>query len=64
MADLDAASLEDVSAFFRTYYAPNNAVLSIVGDVDPDQARAWVRRYFGRWQRTRRSQPSTRTRFR
>ena len=34
MADLDAASLEDVVAFFRTYYAPNNAVLSIVGDVE------------------------------
>ncbi len=48
MADLDAASLEDVSAFFRTYYAPNNAVLSIVGDVDPEQARRWVELYFGR----------------
>jgi predicted Zn-dependent peptidase len=47
MEDLDAASLEDVAAFFRTYYAPNNAVLSIVGDVDPSQARAWVERYFG-----------------
>ncbi len=47
MEDLDAASLDDVSAFFRTYYAPNNAVLSIVGDVDPWQARAWVERYFG-----------------
>ena len=47
MEDLDAASLEDVAAFFRTYYAPNNAVLSIVGDVDPGQARAWVERYFG-----------------
>ena len=47
MEDLDAASLEDVSAFFRTHYAPNNAVLSIVGDVDPVQARAWVERYFG-----------------
>jgi predicted Zn-dependent peptidase len=46
MEDLDAASLEDVSAFFRTYYAPNNAVLAIVGDVDPVQARAWVERYF------------------
>ena len=34
MDDLDAASLEDVSAFFRTYYAPNNAVLSVVGDVE------------------------------
>src|SRR6188508_1875466 len=46
MEDLDAASIEDVSAFFRTHYAPNNAVLTIVGDVDPDQARAWVTRYF------------------
>jgi predicted Zn-dependent peptidase len=47
MADLDAASLEDVTAFFKLHYAPNNAVLSIVGDVDPEQARTWVRRYFG-----------------
>ncbi len=47
MADLDAASIEDVSDFFRTYYAPNNAVLSVVGDVDPDEARAWIGRYFG-----------------
>ena len=47
MEDLDAASLEDVSAFFRTWYAPNNAVLSIVGDVDPGRARAWVEQYFG-----------------
>ena len=48
MEDLDAASLDDVKAFFRTYYAPNNAVLSLVGDVDPAEARAWVERYFGR----------------
>ena len=47
MADLDAASLEDVSAFFRTYYAPNNAVLSIVGDVDTDAVRAAAERFFG-----------------
>ncbi|MEO8228150.1 MAG: pitrilysin family protein [Chloroflexota bacterium] len=47
MEDLDAASVEDVSAFFRTYYAPNNAVLSLVGDVDPVAARAWAERYFG-----------------
>ena len=47
MEDLDAASLEDVAAFFRTYYAPNNAVLAIAGDVEPAQARAWVERYFG-----------------
>jgi len=47
MEDLDAASLDDVRAFFRTWYAPDNAVLSIVGDVDPVRARAWVERYFG-----------------
>ena len=48
MEDLDAASVEDVSAFFRLHYAPNNAVLSVVGDVDPDQVRAWVETFFGR----------------
>ncbi|MEU8513008.1 pitrilysin family protein [Kitasatospora sp. NPDC048722] len=47
MADLDAATLEDARAFFRTYYAPNNAVLSIVGDIDPEQTVAWVEKYFG-----------------
>ena len=38
MDDLDAATLADVQAFFRTHYLPNNAVLSIVGDVEPDDA--------------------------
>jgi predicted Zn-dependent peptidase len=47
MADLDAASLEDVSSFFRLHYAPNNAVISVVGDIDPDRVRGWVERYFG-----------------
>ena len=47
MADLDAASIEDVSTFFRTYYAPNNAVLTVVGDVDPGDIRRWTERYFG-----------------
>ena len=47
MEDLDAASLDDVRAFFQTYYAPNNAVLSVVGDVDTDAVRASVERYFG-----------------
>src|SRR5204862_1991844 len=47
MKALDAASLEDVRAFFRTYYAPNNAPLSIVGDFEPDVARAWVEKHFG-----------------
>jgi predicted Zn-dependent peptidase len=47
MADLDAASLEDVENFFRTYYAPNNAVLTLCGDFDPAHARGQVERYFG-----------------
>ena len=47
MEDLDAASLEDVSAFFRTYYAPNNAVLSVVGDVETAEVRRRVEHYFG-----------------
>ncbi|MEU6658544.1 pitrilysin family protein [Streptomyces sp. NPDC046821] len=47
MTDLDAATLEDARNFFRTYYAPNNAVLSVVGDIDPEQALAWVDKYFG-----------------
>jgi zinc protease len=47
MEDLDAASLDDVRDFFRTFYAPNNAVLSICGDFDPAEARAVVERYFG-----------------
>jgi zinc protease len=48
MADLSAASLEDVRHFFRTYYVPNNASLAIVGDFDPDSVKVWVERYFGR----------------
>jgi zinc protease len=47
MADLDAASLEDVEDFFRTYYAPNNAVLTLCGDFEQQRARELVQRYFG-----------------
>jgi predicted Zn-dependent peptidase len=47
MEDLSAASLEDVANFFRTFYTPDNAVLSIAGDFDPLAARAAVERYFG-----------------
>jgi len=46
LKDLDAATLEDVSKFFKTYYAPNNAVIVVVGDFDPAQAKAWVHKYF------------------
>src|SRR5215207_1299762 len=47
MEDLDAATVEDVREFFRIYYAPNNAVLTIAGDFDSDEARALVEKYFG-----------------
>src|SRR3954452_8984789 len=47
MDDLDDASLEDIEQFFRTYYTPDNAVLSITGDFDPAEARALVIKYFG-----------------
>jgi predicted Zn-dependent peptidase len=47
MEDLDAATLEDVHNFFRRHYAPNNAVLSIVGDVEPDDAFERAEIYFG-----------------
>jgi predicted Zn-dependent peptidase len=47
MEDLDAASLEDVQTFFRSHYAPNNAVLSIVGDAEPGEAFEAAQRWFG-----------------
>jgi zinc protease len=47
MEDLDAATIDDVQEFFRIYYAPNNAVLSVVGDFDNGEARELVDKYFG-----------------
>ncbi len=47
IAELDAASLEDVRAFHSTFYRPDNAVLVVVGDFDPAQAGKWVDEYFG-----------------
>lgn len=47
MEDLNAASVDDVATFFKTYYAPNNAVLTIVGDVDTKKTQALVEKYFG-----------------
>src|SRR5579862_7238035 len=47
LKDIEAATLADVQAFFKTYYAPNNAALAIVGDFDPEQAKTMVAKYFG-----------------
>jgi len=47
MDDLDAASVDDVKQFFKIYYAPNNAVLALVGDLDTKETLAKVKKYFG-----------------
>jgi zinc protease len=47
LKDLDSAKLEDVDKFFKTYYAPNNASLAIVGDFEIEDAKKWVEQYFG-----------------
>src|SRR5688572_10117605 len=47
LADLDSAKLEDVDSFFKTYYSPNNAVVSIVGDFSSEEAKKFVQQYFG-----------------
>ena len=47
MDDLNAASLEDVKEWYRTYYGPNNCVLSLAGDITPARARELVEKYFG-----------------
>jgi predicted Zn-dependent peptidase len=47
MDDLNAASLSDVKQFFDTYYRPNNATLTVVGDFDPAEAKSLIQQYFG-----------------
>jgi zinc protease len=47
MADLSAATLEDVKEFFRTYYTPNNLSLVVAGDFDPAEAKRLIENYFG-----------------
>jgi zinc protease len=46
LEDLDSANLEDVDQFFKTFYAPNNAALAIVGDFNAEEAKKWVQQYF------------------
>ncbi len=47
LADLDAATLDDVRGFYAEHYTPQNTALVIAGDFDPAQAREWVQKYFG-----------------
>lgn len=46
LEDLQNATLSDVKEFFRRWYVPNNVTLTVVGDFDPEQAKAWVKKYF------------------
>jgi predicted Zn-dependent peptidase len=48
MADLERITLEEAKAYFRTYYAPNNAILVLAGDIDPETGFAQAERYFGK----------------
>jgi len=57
MADLEAASVDDVRDFYNTYYVPANATVAIVGDFDMEQARALVTQYFGRIPKAAREVP-------
>ena len=47
LAEVNAATIEDVRSFFKTFYAPNNAVLTVVGDVDADEVRKMIEKHFG-----------------
>ena len=48
MGDLDKANAADASSFFKTFYAPNNAVLVVTGDFEPKATRQWIAEYFNR----------------
>jgi zinc protease len=57
MADLEAADIGDVREFYETYYVPENAVLVIAGDFEPEPTMALVRQYFGRVPKARKAVP-------
>jgi len=46
LKDIEAAKLEDVDKFFKTYYVPSNAAIAVVGDFEPAQAKQWIEKYF------------------
>ena len=61
-SDLEGITREEALTFFDLYYAPNNLAAALVGDFDPDEAKALAERYFGRLPRGERSAPQPRTR--
>ncbi|WP_337840459.1 pitrilysin family protein [Rheinheimera sp.] len=64
LAHLDAATLDDVAAFFKTYYSPNNAVVVVVGDVEVDSTLAMVQKYFAAIPKAELPQPPVLTELR
>ncbi|MGC2063887.1 MAG: pitrilysin family protein [Thermodesulfovibrionales bacterium] len=48
---LDAITRQDLADFHREYYAPNNAIMAVVGDISKDELRAMLDRYFGKWEK-------------
>lgn len=62
MKDLDAAKMKDVEQFFRAYYAPSNATLTLAGDFEPAQVKTWIEKYFGTLpKRPKPAAPTTKT---
>src|SRR6185312_4482670 len=61
LKDIDAATLPDVQQFFKTYYAPNNAALAVVGDFDPADARKMVEKYFANIRATKKRRKRVRS---
>jgi zinc protease len=57
MVDLDAATVDDVRDFYQTFYVPENATLTLVGDIDPGQAMQLVTQYLGRVPKAKKSVP-------
>ncbi len=58
MADLSAAGIDDVRAFFQKHYAPNRAILCVAGDFDPATVKGWIEKYFGPIPRGKELEPS------
>ncbi len=59
LADLDAASLDDVRAFHSRWYGPNNATLVVAGDIDVERVKGWIQRYFGEIPRRETPEPAS-----
>ena len=60
MEDLDSMEMDDLSDWYQTWYAPNNATLVVAGDVEPAQVYQWAKKYFGDYKPSKLSPPKPR----